>query len=120
MKRGLPFVLMLLVAALFSAGWYARSGLEIEIDASSVAEVQATLLDLRGWVTGRGWLAPPVFERRSLNLAVHSGYAAVGIAMRRFRRLGTWLGRSVSRLDRFLLKRGTRTPNHSLLVLAKE
>lgn len=66
------------------------------------------------------WLAPPVFERRSLNLAVHAGYAAVGMAMRRFRRLGTWLGRSVSRLDRFLLERGTRTPNHSLLVLAKE
>jgi len=66
------------------------------------------------------WLAPPVFKLRSLNFAIHSGYAAVGMAMRRSRRLGTWMGRSVSNLDRFLLKRGTRTPNHSLLVLAKE
>jgi SAM-dependent methyltransferase len=66
------------------------------------------------------WLAPPVFDRWSLNLAVHSGYAAVGMAMRRSRRLGAWLGRSISDLDRFLLRRGTRTPNSSLLVLVKE
>jgi len=66
------------------------------------------------------WLAPPVFGTRGLDLVVQAGYAACGALMRRSRRLGTVVGRSLFRLDRALLRRGIQTPNHRLLVIAKE
>lgn len=60
-KRYIPVALVALLAALFVGGSAVRGQLDFEIDAGSMAGMQASLQNLRVWVDGLGWPGPAIF-----------------------------------------------------------
>lgn len=61
MRRVLPLVLLALVAGLFALGAELRGGFDFEISMESVADMQASLREVRRWVIEQGWIAPAMF-----------------------------------------------------------
>jgi uncharacterized membrane protein YdjX (TVP38/TMEM64 family) len=61
MRRLLPLALIALVGGLFAIGAELRGEFDFEISTGSVAEVQASLREVRSWVLDLGWIAPAIF-----------------------------------------------------------
>jgi SAM-dependent methyltransferase len=67
-----------------------------------------------------GLLAPPVLGIRPVDLPIHAAYQLTGIVMKRWKAVGTAVGRSVSALDQLLRRFRLEIPNHKLFVIEKE
>ncbi len=61
MRRALPLALIALIIGLFIIGREIRAGFDFHISMESVAEAQASLQEVRGWVLELGWIAPAIF-----------------------------------------------------------
>ncbi|MGH8751329.1 MAG: class I SAM-dependent methyltransferase [Burkholderiales bacterium] len=64
-------------------------------------------------------LAPPVYGIKAIDVVVSGLYKIAGAFIKNRESAGRWLGKAVYGLDRLLIKKGIRFPNHELIILRK-
>lgn len=64
-------------------------------------------------------LVPPACGVRGVDLPIAALYKLLGLVMKRSPGFARWCGRSLTRVDHFLLRQGGILPNHELLLLEK-